>query len=197
MPVRLPYPYPDPLTGQWDPFALIRNLSILSFNVHTTVPVNKGGTGLDTYAAGDLIYASGTATLTRLGIGAAGQFLRVNSGGNAPEWQTFNAMTTGDVLGTANEIEVSESGGDVTIGIVDRPLLAGVNLSTYAKHYEIAADPNSTALTSGGNAKDRMGVYMKNDKIVFAYNHSGTVRYVTFAMDGGTGVAWNHTSTAP
>jgi hypothetical protein len=36
--------------------------------------------------AGDLIYGTGSSTVTRLGIGTAGQVLRVNSGATAPEW---------------------------------------------------------------------------------------------------------------
>lgn len=39
-------------------------------------------------AAGDLLYGSAADTLTRLGIGTAGQILRVNSGATAPEWAT-------------------------------------------------------------------------------------------------------------
>jgi hypothetical protein len=36
--------------------------------------------------AGDLIYGTAADTVTRLGIGTAGQFLAVNSGTTAPEW---------------------------------------------------------------------------------------------------------------
>jgi hypothetical protein len=36
--------------------------------------------------AGDLLYATAADTVTRLGIGTAGQILRVNSGATAPEW---------------------------------------------------------------------------------------------------------------
>jgi len=36
--------------------------------------------------AGDIFYGTGADTGTRLGIGSAGQTLKVNSAGNAPEW---------------------------------------------------------------------------------------------------------------
>jgi hypothetical protein len=36
--------------------------------------------------AGDLIYGTGADAVTRLGIGTAGQVLKVNSGATAPEW---------------------------------------------------------------------------------------------------------------
>jgi len=38
--------------------------------------------------AGDVIYATGSGAVTRLGIGTANQVLRVNSGATAPEWAT-------------------------------------------------------------------------------------------------------------
>ena len=38
--------------------------------------------------AGDLLYGTAADTVARLGIGTAGQFLKVNSGATAPEWIT-------------------------------------------------------------------------------------------------------------
>ena len=38
--------------------------------------------------AGDVIYATGSSAVTRLGIGTAGQVLTVNGGGTAPAWAT-------------------------------------------------------------------------------------------------------------
>jgi hypothetical protein len=44
-----------------------------------------GGTGLNSYAVGDILYASGANSLSRLPAGA-GYFLRMNQSGTAPEW---------------------------------------------------------------------------------------------------------------
>ena len=52
----------------------------------TTIGVAYGGTGLSSYTAGDLVYASGATTISKLAIGSANYFLKVNSGGTAPEW---------------------------------------------------------------------------------------------------------------
>ena len=41
--------------------------------------------------AGDVIYATGSSAVTRLGIGTAGQVLTVNTGATAPEWKTIAA----------------------------------------------------------------------------------------------------------
>jgi hypothetical protein len=50
--------------------------------------------------AGDVIYATGSAAVTRLGIGIANQVLAVNSGATAPEWKTLPAA--GKVLQVKN-----------------------------------------------------------------------------------------------
>lgn len=50
----------------------------------TTIATTKGGTGLTAYTTGDLIYSNATNTLTTVGIGSAGQFLKVVAG--VPAW---------------------------------------------------------------------------------------------------------------
>ena len=67
----------------------------------TAVGVAYGGTGLATYAIGDLIYASAATTLARLADVAAGSYLRSGGVGVAPVWSTTtlpNSATTGDLL---------------------------------------------------------------------------------------------------
>jgi hypothetical protein len=62
----------------------------------TAIAANKGGTGQTGYTAGDLLYASGTTALTKLGIGSSGQVLTSN--GSAPTWVAggtyFTSSTT-------------------------------------------------------------------------------------------------------
>jgi hypothetical protein len=43
---------------------------------------------------GDTIYSSSGSTPARLGIGTAGQFLKVNAGATAPEWATLSTAPT-------------------------------------------------------------------------------------------------------
>ena len=57
----------------------------------TTVAAAYGGTGLSSYTAGDLVYASGATTLAKLAMGAGGTVLQVNSAGTA--------LTYGDLDG--------------------------------------------------------------------------------------------------
>ena len=50
----------------------------------TSVASGYGGTGFNTYTTGDLLYSSATNTLSKLGIGTSGQFLKVVAG--VPSW---------------------------------------------------------------------------------------------------------------
>lgn len=52
----------------------------------STVPVASGGTNITSYTIGDILYASGATTLSKLAIGTAYYILRTNSGATAPEW---------------------------------------------------------------------------------------------------------------
>jgi trimeric autotransporter adhesin len=70
----------------------------LGSSADTTVKDLNPGT-----TAGDIDYYTSTTAKARIGIGSAGQVLRVNSGGNAPEWATTadqTPLTTkGDLFG--------------------------------------------------------------------------------------------------
>lgn len=59
-------------------------ISVASGTGPIPVVTNTMATAID--AAGDLIYGTGADTFARLGIGTAGQVLKVNSGATAPEW---------------------------------------------------------------------------------------------------------------
>lgn len=60
----------------------------------TDVAVADGGTNISSYTAGDILYASGTTTLSKLAKGTAYQKLRMNSGATAPEWATDTEFLT-------------------------------------------------------------------------------------------------------
>jgi len=73
----------------------------VTFNIVDGVPVASGGTGLASYTAGDILYATGSTTLAKLGKGTGLQGLQTNSGATAPEWANSpqSLMTAaGDVL---------------------------------------------------------------------------------------------------
>jgi len=67
-------------------------------DVSPTTGVDSGGTGVTSYTAGDLLYASGPATLTTLGIGVNGRVLTVSNGALA--WGSGEGL--GDLLSANN-----------------------------------------------------------------------------------------------
>jgi len=68
-----------------------QNTTGTAANVTGTVLTSTGGTGLTSYAAGDVVYYSTGTTLTKLAKGTAGQVLTMNSGATAPEWATTSS----------------------------------------------------------------------------------------------------------
>jgi hypothetical protein len=50
----------------------------------TTIGTIYGGTGINSYTTGDLVYSSSGNTLSKLAVGTAGQFLKVVGG--VPAW---------------------------------------------------------------------------------------------------------------
>jgi len=55
-----------------------------------TMPVDQGGTGLASYAIGDLLYASTTTALSKLADVATGSYLASGGVGVAPAWAALN-----------------------------------------------------------------------------------------------------------
>ena len=62
----------------------LSNIS-LTTAVTGTLPIANGGTNITTYTTGDILYASATNTLSKLGAGTEGYVLTISSG--APAWQ--------------------------------------------------------------------------------------------------------------
>jgi len=61
-----------------------------------TLAAVRGGTGLNSYSVGDILYATATTpTLGKLTIGSANQILTVNSSSTAPQWTTPSTITVG------------------------------------------------------------------------------------------------------
>ena len=73
-----------------------------------TLSAGNGGTGQSSYTVGDILYASGTGALSKLGIGTTGQVLKVASG--IPSW-----ATDANAGGTVTSIGITETGTALTI----------------------------------------------------------------------------------
>ena len=71
-----------------------------------TIAVAKGGTGLTSFTAGDLLYATGSTTLVKLAKGSAGQTLQMNGGASAPTWVSVSAGATTDLNPVTKAISI-------------------------------------------------------------------------------------------
>jgi len=98
----------------------------------TTVPVNKGGTNLTTFVAGDVVYANTANTISALAIGSQYNSLVVSAGA-LPSWGTI-------ALGSANAV----SG---TLG----PTNGGTGQSTYTLGDTLYANATNTVAKLAGN----------------------------------------------
>jgi len=82
-------------------------------NLDRAVPANKGGTGLNTYAIGDIIYANSTSTFGKVALGSKNNFLAIvepTPGDLAPAWVdeiTVSAVTVDFARTDTTEFNVS------------------------------------------------------------------------------------------
>jgi hypothetical protein len=103
-----------------------------------TLDVDNGGTGLSSYTTGDILYASGASTLAKLGIGSAGQVLKVSSGGIV-EWaaDTNTGLTSVGITETGSALTITNSpltsNGNINIagaGSASQVILGNLTLAT-------------------------------------------------------------------
>lgn len=94
----------------------------------TTIATGKGGTGLTTYAQGDLLYASAANTLASLAKSVtANQYLKNSGTSNNPAWASIVAsdITSGAALTSTNDTNVTLTLG----GTPTTALLAATSLT--------------------------------------------------------------------
>jgi hypothetical protein len=114
---------------------------------------------------GDIAYRSSTANVkTRLGLGTAGQVLRVNSGGTAPEWATTadaTPLTTkGDLFGFDTADARIPIGANNTVLTADSTQTLGLKWAT-------PSSPTLPAFSAYGVAVNQTLVASTDTKITF------------------------------
>ena len=87
------------ISGSYTGITGVGTLTAGTWNA-TTIGVGYGGTGLTSYTAGDLLYASGTTTLAKLGIGTANYVL--TSSGTAPQYVAQSTLSVGSATNATN-----------------------------------------------------------------------------------------------
>ena len=153
----------------------------------TAIPVNKGGTNITSYTIGDLIYASGATTLSKLGVGSAGQVLTLSGG--VPTWATPAAA--GNIAGGASwEIpyqSAPNTTGFINVGSAGQYLTNG---SGAEKPYWTTL-PNSVANISGGVASQLLYQDGLNSTAFLANGTSGQI----LQSNGASAPSWETPTT--
>ena len=149
----------------------------LSIDRIPTITIAKGGTNITTYTTGDILYASNTNVLSKLGIGSTSQVLTVVGG--VPAWAAAGTATqvannlvvkfdTGSTEGTdlytfngsaaktfdikaGGAITIGKTAGNITIGHTDTSSQASVTASgrTYITGVTLDTYGHVTALATG------------------------------------------------
>jgi hypothetical protein len=99
----------------------------------------SGGTGLTSFTAGDILYASNSTTLAKLGIGTAGQVLKVNSG--LPSWQA-DSNSGGTVTSITNAADTGTGTAITTSGTFTYS--GGTNISTSVSGTTVTINTSAT-----------------------------------------------------
>lgn len=131
----------------------------------------KGGTGLVSYTAGDLIYASDKYALSKLGIGSTGQVLKV--AGGVPTWAAEGYTTL-------TRCKVTQSAGQA-IGSG-----SWVQLTFDTETYDVGGF-HSTSSNTNRLTMPEDGVYIISAAIYTSTATSGALS-VTLNNTGGAGV---------
>ena len=138
----------------------------ISTSSATPLAVSAGGTGLSSYTAGDVLYASGTATLSKLSAGTNSYVLRTNGSGVAPSWEVQGIFSSGRLTLESN-VPVSTTDQTAKTTIYYTPY-NGTKISlydgtTWATYNFSQLSLALGTLTSGANYD------------VFLYNNAGTL----------------------
>lgn len=108
-----------------------------------------GGTGQTAYTVGDILYASSTSALSKLGLGTANQVLAVNSGATGLVWTSASASGVSSIgFGTTGLTPSTASTGAVTVAGTLATTNGGTGLITFNANGAVYAS-SSSVLTTG------------------------------------------------
>jgi hypothetical protein len=139
-------------------------------------------------------HAAGVLRINSFGTGS-GQLLIASSSATASA-QLHAVSGSASRVGLRVDSAASPT-ADIAQFTVNSTVNAAFNKDGRLVMTELSSNPAAADVTSGSNAKDKVAMYMKADKLVFAYNDgAGTVNYLSIALDGST-TTWTNSSSAP
>lgn len=153
----------------------------LTTGVTGTLAATNGGTGLNTYATGDIIYASATNTLSKLVAGTNGFVLKL--AGGVPTWQSASAAL---VVGTS-----TVTGGASGQILYDNSGVVGEKATTGSGNVVLATSP--TLVTPVLGTPTSVTLTNATGLPVGGISATGTPSVTTFLRGDGT---WSSPATA-
>ena len=145
-----------------------------TFTVTDGIPVASGGTGLASFTAGDILYATGATTLTKLGKGTAEQVLAMNTGATAPDWGSVDLT----VLPT---ITVAKGGTNLS-SFTAGDILYATGATTLAKLAK-GSGSQTLKMNSGATAPEWATVAAASSDFVKVGTVAGTGASGTMSID--------------
>lgn len=165
-----------------------------TITISGTLLANHGGTGFDTYTSGDMLYANGTSTLTKLAIGNASDILIVSN--SAPTWVSVSSISIGNAAyaslagiannlanGAANQIAY-QTGANAT-SFITAPNTASTFLSWNGSNFTWSAVAGAGTVTSVDANGGTTGLTFTGGPITASGNL--TLSGVVAITSGGTG----------
>jgi hypothetical protein len=131
------------LSGSYTGITGVGTLTAGTWNAGT-IGVAYGGTNITSYAAGDLLYASGTSTLSKLTIGAANYVLTSN--GTAPAYVAQSTLAVGSATNATN-VGITANSTNATNYLTFVNATSG-NLGQLVNS-SITCNPSTGAITGG------------------------------------------------
>ena len=151
------------------------------------VPVASGGTGLASFTAGDVLYATGSTTLAKLAKGTAEQVLAMNSGATAPDWGSVDLTVLPTITVAKGGTNLSSfTAGDVLYA-TGATTLAKLAKGTTLQHLRMNAGATAPEWTAAPAAGGLVGY-------ATASNISTSSIASTSAVSTGLSVAYTPTN---
>jgi len=129
-----------------------------------TQPVNRGGTGITSYTTGDILYASGATTLSKLLAGNNGEVLTSSGTGSAPTWtnRLWSSGTGTEIYYTSGNVGIGTSTPSYKLDVVG-DIYASGNVTAYSdmrskKNLKIIEDPVSKIEKINGYTYEKDGI---------------------------------------
>jgi len=170
----------------------------------TAISAGYGGTGQSTYSVGDILYASGTTTLSRLADVAVGSVLVSGGVGAAPSWSSTLTITT--VTSPASTALTLQSAGTTAVTI---SATQNVGIGSTSPTQKLVVNGNQQILSGSylalfestnnnqwtlKNDADSLSLKYNSSSAALTINNSGNVGIGTTAPSGKLQVQVSGTS---